>query len=432
MLVGKSSVESGEGAGDGTASSLQGHRHDAGMDASKPLIIFIHGYFGSHLVSKRGGCCGCCGRKWLSYCTILRAFCRCNGGHRSLALPLTWDGDAQDTDNLEPGTPVSLAYAGLLAWLHRLEAQGLADVDCLCWDWRRAFEETEAKIAAHIEDRLGGGSRKAVLLSHSTGSLLAWPSVNRHPEFFSAWVTAGGALGASELGLKDLAIGSRGPGCLKLINAETMGTFPSCYGFFAVRGTDDGTPAETVDDEKGNLDWDAYDVREWEQRGLGIFGLRGQRVTDAERLHVHNSLQAGKRFRLEHFVRPSSPVGPSDASDHNDAFLARPRAEYASLKIIAYGSDDYNTHLCWQTDDGVSNGGEGAKVPGNIRLDLPDVKAPGDGTIRSGNWRKIPGGLPFEVVPSTSRHVKLCDDRQLHELLAGLLGVIHRGDQPGR
>ena len=41
-----------------------------------------------------------------------------------------------------------------------------------------------------------------MLLTHSTGALVAWPAVNRHPERFASWCSAAGAIGAGPNALK--------------------------------------------------------------------------------------------------------------------------------------------------------------------------------------------------------------------------------------
>ena len=84
------------------------------------------------------------------------------------------------------------------------------DTRSFCWDWRRQFEETEPKLAkflAGLNLGTGPGKRQVVLVTHSTGSLLAWPTISRHPEYFAAWVSVGGALGGGTTTLRDLCQG---------------------------------------------------------------------------------------------------------------------------------------------------------------------------------------------------------------------------------
>ena len=148
--------------------------------------------------------------------------------------------------------------------------------------------------------------------------------------------------------------------------------------------------------------------------------------------HTHARARALKhRYRLAHLWRLAT------LQNNEDAYLSRPRGEYAHLRIICYGSDNYDTHLCWQTgpdnpasthkgdkrDEGdESDERDETNESGNsdLRLDLPDVRAPGDGTIRAANWRRVPGGLPHEVVTSSERHAALCDDPALHGILGEL------------
>ena len=41
--------------------------------------------------------------------------------------------------------------------------------------------------------------------------------------------------------------------------------------------------------------------------------------------------------------------------------------------------------------------------------------------VRLANFTAIPGGLPFEVVTSPTPHATICDDKELQQILGGLL-----------
>ena len=45
---------------------------------------------------------------------------------------------------------------------------------------------------------------------------------------------------------------------------------------------------------------------------------------------------------------------------------------------------------------------------------------PGDGTIRTENWRLVPAGLPYRVEKSPTSHGHLPNDGALHRLVFGL------------
>lgn len=45
---------------------------------------------------------------------------------------------------------------------------------------------------------------------------------------------------------------------------------------------------------------------------------------------------------------------------------------------------------------------------------------PGDGTIRTENWRLVPAGLPYRVEKSLTSHGYLPNDGALHRLVFGL------------
>ena len=428
-----------------------------------PVLIFVHGLYGCNLARRRDDGALSRSRAWLSLRTVLGACCDCNKGHASLALPTAWDNSGgrvaghQSTDELVPAGPLEMGYGGLLRWMAAQRAAGV-DARSFCWDWRRALEESEARLAAFLAAlELGRGPerRQVVLLTHSTGSLLAWPSVSRHPDWFAAWVSVGGALGGGTTTLKDLSRGwKKGPA--RLLSAETSFTFASLYGFFLVseperESTDADADAEgrsggghtgALDAAGAAVEFDLYDHTQWQLHKLGLYAHRaaanpkapmGALLDDDEVTHLRNALAAGQRFRLKHFVRGTgaadrAEAGTSTADDGGASrFLARPRADYEQLKIVVYGSDAHATQRAWayEQDCGLSAGGSINQQPmgsGQLRADLPAaVTRPGDGTIRSANWRKVPGDLPFTTVTSATGHGALCNDTALHTLLAQLL-----------
>ena len=182
------------------------------------------------------------------------------GSDSNISLPLAWDPATglQAKDGLVPTEVLPLSYALLQAWIE--EKQQSYDVRVFHWDWRRSLHESAAGFQAFMDAQglcgpgvdgsgsVGGGAgsrRQAVLVTHSTGSVIAWPAVNAGPSRFRAWVSVSGALGPGPNALKDLhhgwAIDLGIPCCFRsafgggpyLVDAETSFTHPSLYFFFS-------------------------------------------------------------------------------------------------------------------------------------------------------------------------------------------------------
>jgi hypothetical protein len=380
----------------------------------RPIFIFVHGFWGSTLEAEAPRS----KRLWFpSLASLLLSRDRTN-----LASPITWSKTCSETGiplqdkGAIQASEVFFTYGKLIKFMDRVESDSPTEVHRFVWDWRRTFEESSARLETFLTSLNLGGDRKVVLVSHSTGSTITWPVLNRHPLWFNTWVTVGGALGSSNLTLGMLENGWRA-GPLTLLDPETMFTHASMYCFYCdiaggeVTDCPDGVHYHVKSKEE--VDIDLFDIDQWEKRNMGLYAVRkkqGTSVSPAERQHLENCLLAAKRFRNENFVRRSGVKSLTDTTDPR--FLAEPLGSYDHLRIICYGSDDHSTHKGFGFDDesGVIN-----------TLEISHHS--GDGTVRSDGWKFIRGGLKHEVIQTSSQHVGLCDDESLHTLICQLLGI---------
>jgi len=398
------------------------------------VVIYVHGLYGSVLVNRKTG------RVEYSLPTSLlrSAIFHGNRGH-NVALPTTWskstaDNDntvpIQDKDDLIPTVPIRFTHKVIFDYLESLRDSGNIELHTPVWDWRRAYEETEPKLANDIDAILDRyPRRRAVLITHSTGALVSWPSLNRRPGDFSAWVNLGGCLGGGNAFLKELLNGWGAPGVefLRLFSARTMCTFPSHFGFFV--NHNDGerfggpTGKETeffvVDKETGDKvfltskDIDLHNHEDWKKFRLGMYGWNSKdRITDEDVNHLKHTLKAARRFRSKHYALDG-------VSPDSDAYLLHNRSEYSHLRIINYSSDKSPTHLAYEVDIAAET----------VDVTKSGLTALGDSTILSADWRYIPGNLKAEIVLSEkdSLHIPMCGDEGLLDLIGDLLGVPQNG-----
>ena len=404
-------------------------------DCKEPVVvIYVHGLYGSVLVNNKTGRV-----EYNLPTSLLRsAIFHGNRGH-NVALPTTWSKSStdnnntvpvQDKDNLIPTVPLRYIHSGLLDCLESLRDSGSIELHTPVWDWRRAFEETEPKLANDIDAILDRHPRRrAVLITHSTGALVSWPSLNRRPGDFSAWVNIGGAMGGSNALVKELRNGWGAPGAefLRLFSAMTMCTFPSHFGFFVSHNdgerfggpTGKETDFFVVDKETGDnvfltsKDIDLHNYEDWKKFRLGMYGWKGKdRITDEDISHLRHSLEAARRFRSKHYAIDG-------VSPDSDAYLLHDRSEYSHLRIINYGSDKSQTHLAYEVDIASKT----------VDLTKSGLTAPGDSTILSAYWRYIPGNLKTETILSEkdSLHIPMLGDEGLLDLIGDLVGVPQNG-----
>ena len=211
----------------------QQEQHD---DDERPVVLFVHGMYGSHLVDTASH------NKllWISPWTVLKSIFKGNKGHTQVAAPLTWsqDGLHQDQDSIKPESIVTQFTKTFSDWTQTLQDNHQAQVLNFLWDWRRPLEESTSKLLEYLDQQGLVGTkrrrrRRVVIVSYSTGSLLAWVAINKYPQTFQGWVSVGAAMGCGNFMLHDFAEGwSVGAG-IQLLDPETILSCPSIFSFFS-------------------------------------------------------------------------------------------------------------------------------------------------------------------------------------------------------
>eukprot|EP00980_Cylindrotheca_fusiformis_P026553 scaffold16396_cov140-Cylindrotheca_fusiformis.AAC.14 len=381
-------------------------------DPTKPLVIFVPGLYASTLAPAEGGL----KRTWNPPLSGFLSLAQGKLGHSDLKLPTSWtkneEGDfVQDEDGIRANGCLRMVQNKLLVFLEALHKNSLIDLHKVVWDWRRSFEESEAKIAEEIALIYNNDSRKISLLTHGSGAMLSWPTVSRNPEWFSSWVNISGmVLYGNSKYLKEFNHGltqmvGKKP-LIKALSEEAIFTFPGLYSYFPVKGEpgieNGGSNFVKPDGSYYTLDEiDLHSVSTWEKLSLGIFAWKEDTVTEEEKDHLQHCLDAAKRFRQQYFVREG---GPQHAS-----FLNKDKTAYDHLKITCYGNDKFRTHSAFEVD----------LEEKLIDVSKSRVTCAGDKSLPSTTWQTIPGGLNSEIVMSEKRstHVTMVNDAKLRYLL---------------
>lgn len=230
------------------------------------------------------------------------------GGHKNLSLPILWSEKVTDKgeeyfqkkDSIEADGCWKFAQPKLMMFLETLDSNGLIDFHLIPWDWRRAFEEASDMITMKVKEISDNDplKRQIILISHSTGAMVTWPCVDKHPELFSNWINMAGCLliGSNVL-LGEFLNGWDTPGMsfMKLLSKDVFFSFPGLYTYFPLQdeeraGEGDGM---LVDEHGRYHNVDYFDIRTWQKYNLGIFGWKDL-VTAEEKQHLMHSLAAAK------------------------------------------------------------------------------------------------------------------------------------------
>ncbi len=310
-----------------------------------------------------------------------------------------------------------MSHSEFLTFLNTLHGHSLIQLHKIRWDWRRSFVDVEKSVSLELQRILSSSERKATIITHSTGSIVTWPTINNHPEWFQSWINVAGAASGSNVHLHEFEHDWRYSDVkfLKILSKEVMFTCPSQYGFFRV------TPYETFRNDNdrtteffkansggknpifvSNEDIDLYNVDTWERFKLGIYSWKNHIVTDQEREHLKNCLTTSKMFRLKHFVRDGK-------SDDDESFLSNQKESYDHLQIVCYGLDKNDTHSSYEVDLDKNF----------VETTKTKLYTTGDGTVPSFGWKRIFGGLKREIVfgEPDSTHVSLLNDLKLRNIL---------------
>lgn len=362
--------------------SLPLYSRNAGRDG--PPLVFIHGIKGSSLVASNGAV------HWLTAAAAL-------GLHTpDLRLPLRWNGERQDADDLiatEPIASVDIAR-GLVRsqvygpWLERAEALG-RPFYAFAYDWRRDNLESRERFracVAAVRERHGGS--RVQLVAHSMGGLISLPVLIEHPEWFCHALFAGVPFRGAISFLEDMHVGLPTGVNRKLLSPGVLFTCPSTYALYPLGRSD------CVDGSGRELQIDFFDASHWVEHGIGIFA--DPRNATAERIaFLGRALERARGLR---------------------ALLEHREQAYPRITVLAGKS--------FPTLAVAMKGG-----PRSVRgWDLRSwPRRPGDSRVSFDNVAP-PEGFDYEVVVTSLPHAAMLNDPALPDVLRAGASSAATGD----
>ncbi len=334
-----------------------------------PPLVFVHGIKGSSLSDPKGRCF------WLTWLQALGLTTR------DLSLPLHWESDVQQRDELAPIAPLRNVltkdiYAPFLNWAM---ASGRSFHPFL-YDWRRDNLENTHRFVEFLEtvSRQHEGA-KIQIVGHSMGGLISFVGLKRRPDLVHSALFAGVPFGPMISFLEDMHAGMSTGLNRRILSPQVLFTFVSLYCFFPM----DEYESALWDQQGKPIPHDWYSAEDWERRKLGIFAtLERADVSDAQRVHLRNALARAQEFR-------------SQVCSEEDSF------EYPPFAVLAG-----DTH---QTPSVVVKGGQRAVRGWNFR---EGRREPGDGRVPLASALP-PKGVPYVIHKTARKHGDLLNDVSL-------------------
>lgn len=219
--------------------------------ATPAPIVFVHGIKGSFLATTDQSV------RWLTAGQALGL------SSPSLALPQEWENaSTQKRDGLRPSGVMDEIL--LIPFLLRFPVYGpfLRGVSPpfypFSYDWRRDNLETLEELEKFLSKvRILHPGLPIVLVGHSMGGLLSWAIVNRHPTWFKSVFLAGVPFAGGIGFLPDLSSGTSNGLNRRILNPQTLATFPSVYSLFPI--------------PKSEAEINYFSVEAWSSYRIGIF-----------------------------------------------------------------------------------------------------------------------------------------------------------------
>jgi pimeloyl-ACP methyl ester carboxylesterase len=341
-------------------------------------LVFIHGRKGSVLTDHQGNV------RWLTW---RQAF---GLSSCELSLPLHWDGEVQQRDELSARGPLRgvawhRVYAPFLKWA----SASNRSFHTFAYDWRRDnLESTEELIKFLEKVSKGHGGARIQIVAHSMGGLITFVALNQRPELLHSVLFAGVPFGSTISFLEDMHAGAAIGLNKRILRPQVLFTFVSLYSLFSA----DPHHSGLVEGNGERILHDWYSPDDWVRMKLGIFALSHvDRTTPEQQEHLRHALGRSRKFRM---------------------LLAANQAESFRYPPIAVLAND--THPTLSTI--IRNG------PRSVRgWDFQTaVKEPGDGRVVLVNAMP-PVGVPYTIWRTPRRHSDLVNDtKQVGAILGSL------------
>ena len=266
------------------------------------------------------------------------------------------------------------------------------------WDWRHEMSLSSKNFVKFVEDLGLSRDRPVVLVTYSTGGMIAWEAVNEYPDLFKSWLNIGASFGPGAALLDMIDRGWTLSNGIQLFRKEELFSFPVMFSYLPLSAEEEGCdvlPGFVDEDTKEMHQVDFFNAEDWKRLLLGPYQTgAGRSATKDEEQHLVNCLSAAKKWRQDIFKKPCK----GEASIYPDVYV--------------FGNKELDVPMVYYHKAGVGP-----------LYDRVHTSVKGDGTVE---WdalasKSVPGGLvPKELITSTHRHVDLPNDPACHALIMRL------------
>jgi pimeloyl-ACP methyl ester carboxylesterase len=344
------------------------------------VTVFVHGYRASFLADESGA---------IAYVTPGQGLSK---GDRSLAFPFEGQrdfpryGPLHVVGPLTKLTAIPLVYEldPYLSWMTWAKTR-MPGFHAFAYDWRRDIRESGQALCQHLEAL--GPRRRVRILAHSMGGLVTLSCLRSGSDAVRAMVVKVAFVGTPFRGgpgqWDDLQLGTKTGSNEKLLDAETLLTFPSAWQLLGPQ------PDFFVDSSGAPTSVPAFDADTWLARRWGLFSDEAVRANPAYRVQLEQRLSAHRALwsELSDVEGPPPPV--------------------RVLAIIGHGRE---TLEAWRvTSDGT------------VSFTNP-TRGNGDGTVLAA--RAVPPKpLVADVVETRAEHSELFNDDGVREVLRAFVNA---------
>ncbi|MBI3556673.1 MAG: alpha/beta hydrolase [Deltaproteobacteria bacterium] len=338
----------------------------------KVPLVFIHGFKGAGLKNESGAV-------WLTPWQALGL------STPQLALPLRWNGDVQQPDEITADEVLSRVRVVPFLfgediygpWLEAA-AEFNRPFYTFAYDWRRDNLETLEKFEKFIEDVCTrDGVAKVQVVAHSMGGLVAMALLNKRPEIFHDVIFVGVPFTGGVGFLEDLHAGVLTGLNSRILSPPVLFTFPSVYALFPLDGVG-------LEDRQGKpVKMDFYSAAAWRRNGLAVF-WKPSADANAQEKFLQKALEHAKKFRL--LLQPHAAKYPTVT-----VVLGK-----TLPTIVAARRTDVESKRGWDLD--------------------ASTRQPGDGRVAA-QHAVPPKGIEYRTFDSKAGHANLLSDPEVIGLI---------------
>ncbi|MCE9499110.1 MAG: alpha/beta fold hydrolase [Leptospira sp.] len=263
---------------------------ESNVGSNVPLV-FIHGIKGSVLVNETRDIL------WINAWQAL------GFNSNSIALPASWSGSTQKTDQIYAKgilsevtiIPKVLEDKVYGPWLKAASGFKNRPFFPFAYDWRRDNSETAKKFEEFLDSiKKSYPASKIQVVGHSMGGLITLSVLNKRPQLFHSVVFVGVPFAGGIGFLPDMHDGVPTGLNKKILSPEVLFTFPSTYSLYPISSN-----STALDSSLKTIQMDYYSPVDWEKNSLGIFS---KQMTVEEKTKAFNfldiALRNAKNFRM--------------------------------------------------------------------------------------------------------------------------------------